>query len=122
MKKLSSILLLLLLLNGCVQKTYTKTVVFTLTVPHQYAPKTVGIRGDDSPLNWDQDVVMKAAANDSIYTATITFVTGYKHSMVKFTVNNEFELANENNRKVEFTDGSDTTYYSAVFNTIHSKK
>jgi PBP1b-binding outer membrane lipoprotein LpoB len=116
MKKLSSILLLLLLLNGCVQKTYTKTVVFTLTVPHQYAPKTVGIRGDDSPLNWDQDVVMKAAANDSIYTATITFVTGYKYTSVKFVVNDEFELQDQDNRRIDFSISSDTTVYRAIFN------
>jgi hypothetical protein len=104
--------------SSCVQKTYTKTVIFQLTVPSNYQPKTVGIRGDDKPLSWEQDIAMTAVVKDSVYTTTVTFVTGYKFTSVKFVVNEEFELQDQNNRRINFSNNSDTTYYSAHFNTI----
>lgn len=107
--------LLLFITNGCVQKAYKKTVVVTLTVPNMKDIKTVGIRGNGKPLNWDKDFEMKELVKDSIYTATATTVTGYKFAEIKFTVNGEFELKEQANRRLVFSEG-DTTYYNAIFN------
>jgi hypothetical protein len=102
------------LLNGCVQKTYRKTVVFTLTVQNIKNIKTVGIRGNGKPLSWDKDFEMKPLINDSVYSATATTITGYKFAEIKFTVNGGYELKEKPNRRLNFSD-KDTTYYNAVF-------
>jgi hypothetical protein len=102
--------------NGCVQKANKKTVVITLTVQNMKDIKTAGIRGNGKPLSWDTDFEMKEVIKDSIYTATATTITGYKFAEIKFTVNGEFELKDQPNRRVVFSEG-DTTYYNAVFNT-----
>ena len=116
MKKYSITLLSLLLfwLDGCVQKSYTKTVVVTLKVSNIKDIKTVGIRGQGKPLSWDNDFELKPVVKDSLYTATITAVTGYKIAEIKFTVNGDFELKEKPNRRVVFSD-KDTTYYNAIF-------
>lgn len=117
MKKYLIILisLLLLLLASCVQKSYTKTVLVTLKVSNMKDIKSVGIRGQGKPLSWDNDYEMKPVVKDSLYTATITTVTGYKFAEIKFTVNGDFELKEQPNRRVVFSD-KDTTYYNAIFN------
>ena len=117
MKKYPIILisLLLLLLTSCVQKSYTKTVLVTLKVSNMKDIKSVGIRGQGKPLSWDNDYEMKPVVKDSLYTATITAVTAYKFAEIKFTVNSDFELKDQPNRRVVFSD-KDTTYYNAIFN------
>ncbi len=107
--------LLLLCVASCVQKSYTKTVVVTLAVPDIKDIKSVGIRGQGKPLSWETDYEMKPVVKDSLYTATITAVTAYKFAEIKFTVNGDFELKEQPNRRVVFSD-KDTTYYNAVFN------
>jgi putative oxidoreductase len=115
MKKYSIIIMpLLLSMAGCVQKSYKKTVVVTLSVPNTKDIKSVGIRGEGKPLSWNYDVEMKPLVKDSLYTATITAVTGYKFAEIKFTVNGDFELKEQPNRRVLFSD-KDTTYYHAIF-------
>ena len=116
MKKYSIILISLLLfwLAGCVQKSYIKTVLVTLKVSNIKDIKTVGIRGQGKPLSWDNDFELKPVVKDSLYTATITAVTGYKFAEIKFTVNGDFELKDQPNRRVVFSD-KDTTYYNAIF-------
>jgi hypothetical protein len=116
MKKNSIILISLLLLSmaGCVQKSYKKTVVVMLTVPNSKDIKTAGIRGQGKPLSWDTDYEMKTVVKDSLYTTTISAVTGYKFAEIKFTVNGDFELKEKPNRRVQFAEG-DTTFYNATF-------
>jgi hypothetical protein len=104
----------LFLVAGCVQKTYKKTVVVTLSLPNKKEVKTVGIRGEGKPLSWDADLEMQPIVKDSLYTTTITAVTGYKFGEIKFTVNGGFELKEQPNRRVVFSD-KDTTYYNAIF-------
>ena len=117
MKKYQLILISLLIVFAisCVQKAYKKTVVITLTVQNMKNIKTVGIRGNGKPLSWDADFEMTPVVKDSLYTATATTLTGYKFAEVKFTVNGEFELKEQPNRRLVFSD-KDTTYYHAVFN------
>jgi putative oxidoreductase len=119
MKKItcSLISVLLLLTTSCVQKAYKKTAVITLTVSNMKDIKTVGIRGNGKPLSWEQDVELKELVKDSLYTANITTVTGYKFAEIKFTVNGEFELKDKPNRRVQFAD-ADTTFYNATFNIV----
>lgn len=100
--------------NGCVQKAYKKTAVITLTVAGMKDIQTVGIRGNGKPLSWGQDYEMQPVIKDSVYTATVTTVTGYRFAEIKFTVNGEFELQNQPNRRLELSD-KDTTRYNAVF-------
>ncbi len=112
-----SISILLLSATGCVQKAFKKTAVITLTVHNMKAVKTVGIRGNGKPLSWDYDLEMKELVKDSLYTATVTAVTGYKFAEIKFTVNGDFELKEKPNRRVQFDDG-DTTFYNATFDKV----
>lgn len=116
MKKYPIIVISLLFVSmaGCVQKSYKKTVVVTLSVPATKDIKSVGIRGEGKPLSWNNDIKMKPLVKDSLYTATITTVTGYKFAEIKFTLNGDFELKEQPNRRVLFSD-KDTTYYNAVF-------
>lgn len=115
MKNTLILLLSAAVLAGCVQKTYNKTVVYTLRVEGMKGIQSVGIRGTDKPLNWNADYTLTAVKPDSLYQATITYQTGYKFTEIKFVVNGQFELENAPNRRVVFSD-TDTTRYSAVFN------
>lgn len=108
-------LLLALFLTSCVQKTYKKTVVFTVDVSEIKNIKKVGIRGNDKPLSWDFDTEMKALKKDSVYQITLTGETGYKFTEVKFVVNDSIEFQNEDNRRIVFSK-KDTTYFNAKFN------
>lgn len=110
-------LILVTILWSCVQKTYEKTVVYTLEINGKKNIKTVGIRGNDKPLNWDNDYQLKTIKQDSLYQAIITYKTGYKFTEAKFVVDGEFELQNEPNRRIQFTD-TDNTYYKATYNNL----
>jgi len=52
------LLLLIVLTVSCVQKSYKRTVVFTLNVSGIKDIQKVGIRGNDKPLSWDNDMEM----------------------------------------------------------------
>lgn len=109
------VILLSLLLTSCVQKSYKRTVVFTLDASEINDVKKVGIRGNDKPLSWDYDTEMKEIKKDSLYQIIITGETGYKFTEVKFVVNDTLEFQNEDNRRVLFSE-KDTTFYNAKFN------
>ena len=109
------VILLSLLLTSCVQKTYRKTIDFTLDVSEIKNIKKVAIRGKDKPLSWAYDAEMKEIKKDSLYQITLTGETGYKFTEVKFVVNDVFEFQNEDNRRVVFSP-KDTTYFKAKFN------
>lgn len=109
--------MLILSATSCVQKSYKKTVIVMLTVANKKDIQTVGVRGEGQPLSWDNDLEMKAVVKDSLYTATVTAVTGYRFAECKFTVNGEFELKDQPNRRVNLSD-QDTTFYNAQFDVI----
>jgi hypothetical protein len=108
-------IIIALSVTSCVQKAYLKTVIITLTVSDKKEIEKVGIRGKGKPLSWNEDYLMKEVIKDSIYTATVTTMTPYKFGEIKFTINGEFELKDKPNRKIIFSEKSDTTYYAAVF-------
>ncbi len=99
-----------LLVTSCVQKTYKKTIVFTLDASEIKEVKKVGIRGNDKPLSWDYDKEMKAIKKDSLYQIALTVETGYKFTEVKFSINDNLEFNDGENRRVVFSE-KDTTYY-----------
>lgn len=110
-----TLFMLVIVFTGCVQKTYKKTVVCNLNVAGIKNIKTVGVRGEGKPLSWNSDLPLTEVVKDSLYSITLPIETGYKFIELKFTVNDGFELENENNRRIVFKDG-DTTVFNAVFN------
>jgi hypothetical protein len=107
--------LLALLITSCVQKSYKKTVVFTLDASKVKNINKVGIRGNDKPLSWDYDTEMMELKKDSFYEIKVTFETGYTFTEVKFIVNDSLEFKDQDNRRVDFSK-TDTTFYNAKFN------
>ncbi len=107
-------LFLIAITTSCVQKTYQRTVIFNLDVKGINNVYKVGIRGENKPLNWNQDLEMKIS-KDSTYTTTVTFETGYKFAQFKFVVNDNFEFQNQDNRRVYFNENG-ITVVDAKFN------
>lgn len=107
-----------LLMTSCVQKTIPQKVVYLLDVSGVKNIETVGVRGADSPLSWETDLPMTAVVKDSLYRAEVTYITGYKITEVKFTINGIFELQNQENRKIRFDEKQAMTEVKAVFNQI----
>ena len=111
-------LMLAVLLSACVQKTYLKTVVYTLHIPGTRPSASVGIRGNDKPLNWESDQKMSLNLSDSTYRAVVTYQTGYLFTEVKFATDGVFELAEQPNRRVLFA-ATDTTFYEGTFDKLN---
>ena len=107
--------LVMLLFTSCVQKSYNRTVVYTLDVSKLKDVKKAGIRGENKPLSWRSDLEMQEVVKDSLYTVTVTTETGQLFTEVKFTVNDDFELKEKPNRRVVFDKVGKTTKYDAVF-------
>lgn len=110
MKTNTAIFLLLMssLLTGCVQKTKTQKVSYLVNVYGLKNIEKVGIRGADSPLSWEEDLIMQPIVKDSLYRVDVTYETGYKGTEVKFTVNGIFELQNRDNRIIRFSESGST--------------
>lgn len=120
MKRISLLYVILfglLITNSCVQESYHQTVTVVLDVSDIPEVKSVGVRGNDKPLSWKQDFEMKPLVKDSLYTATFSGKTGLLFTEIKFVVNGDFELEDQDNRRVVF-DNSRKTIYNAKFNTI----
>lgn len=116
MKKNNLLLFLMFLLGvaSCVQPVFRKTITVYLEVKEKSNIQSVGIRGNGKPLSWNDDYPMTPVVKDSLYVARFTVVTGYKTGEIKFTVNGEFELKNQPNRLVQFSE-TDSMVYRAVF-------
>jgi PBP1b-binding outer membrane lipoprotein LpoB len=118
MKNLIFLSILTLFVASCVQKSYKRTVVLTLDVSGIKDIQTVELRGEGNPLSWNKDLEMKPIKKDSLYTVSVTAVTGYKFAEIKFVVNGKFELENQENRRIYFDEKSDTTFYNAKFDVL----
>ncbi|MCF6128284.1 hypothetical protein L1S35_01265 [Flavobacterium sp. AS60] len=77
MKTIIKTTMLLILMTGCVQKSYKRLVVVTLDVSKVKDVQSVGIRGEGKPLSWESDYPMQEVVKDSLYKAIITINTGY---------------------------------------------
>lgn len=107
---------MVLMFTNCVQKTKKQAVTLLLDVKGQKNISKVGVRGNNKPLSWDSDLEMKLG-KDSLYTVTFTSETGYTFTEVKFTINEDFELKEQNNRRIDFHPSGQTTY-KATFNEV----
>ncbi|RTQ45996.1 hypothetical protein EJV47_22825 [Hymenobacter gummosus] len=105
------------LLTGCVQPAADKTVVYLLDVSHRPDVRQVGLRGRDQPLSWERDLPLTPVVPGRLYRAVVTTRTGYLFTEVKFTLNGEFELPKQDNRRVQFA-ATDTTVYRARFDQL----
>lgn len=114
-KQFTVLLFLMFFTISCVQKTYKKTVVFTLDVSNVKDIKKVGIRGWDNPLSWNEDFQMQAIVKDSLYQATVTGETGRICTEFKFSINDKLELDGKENRKIYFDKNKDTTRVRFIF-------
>ena len=115
-------LVIMTVATGCVQKAYVRTVVFRVDVSRVPNVQSVGVRGADQPLSWQQDTPMVPVPDSAgLYTATVSARTGRLMTEVKFVVNGTFEFSssqNQENRQVRLprtTTGGDTVVYRAVF-------
>lgn len=102
--------ILFLLATSCVQKAYERKVTFLLHTEQLKNIEKVGLRGNNRPLTWQKDLEMTEVKKDSLYSVTVTFLTGYKFAEVKFVVNDEFELQEKDNRRVIFNENGETIY------------
>ena len=65
--------------------------------------KSVGISDNDKPFSWDNDIKMEVVKKDSLHKKTFERNTERLCSEIKFTVNDKFELKdNENQKKILF--------------------
>lgn len=115
--KLVLLVITLLSLSACVQKSSKKTVVVLLHVESIRDVHSVGIRGNTKPLSWESDLELTPLRKDTLYTAIFSLVTGYKFIEAKFTVNGQFELNEQENRRIIFGN-KDTCIYEAKFNVV----
>ncbi len=111
------ILLAIVSLTSCVQKTKKHSVTLLLDVSAIKDIKSVGVRGENKPFSWNEDVAMEVVKKDSLYKTTFTIETGRICTELKFTVNGNFELQDKENRKVYF-DKSGKTVYKAKFDLV----
>jgi hypothetical protein len=108
------ILLAIVSLTSCVQKTKKHSVTLLLDVSAMKDIQNVGVRGNDKPFSWDNDTQMEVVKKDSLYKTTFIIETGRICTELKFTINGNFELQDKENRKVYF-DKSGKTVYKATF-------
>lgn len=114
MRSFLSILCIVLMATGCVQKTRKATVVYTLALPDSVTASTAGIRGSDQPLSWREDLALTRQPGDSVFRIAVTYETGYTYTEAKFTLQNDCAREEDFSRRIVF-DKADTTYYRAVF-------
>ena len=118
MKRFTTLSVIALLgLTSCVQKTYTRKVTLILDVSGNKNIQQVGIRGENKPFSWNDDVAMQVVKKDSLYKKTFEINTGRLCTEIKFTINGEFELQDQEKRKVYFYENGETVY-RAKFNKI----
>ncbi len=114
MKKYILIIAVVFGLTSCVQKTHKRIVTVFVDVSKVKNIQTVGIRGADKPMSWNEDLVMEVVKKDSLYKKTFVINAGRMCTELKFTVNGNFEPSLQDNRKV-FYNQSGTTVLKAVF-------
>lgn len=119
---LSFLPIVLVLLMSGVQPTKIQTVTVQVTLPHKTPVSTIGVRGNDSPLNWDSDFAMKEVIKDSIYTAQFKINTGFKFTRIKFALNGDIELKDQDKRYILFDEKTTNTSYKAVYNLTQENK
>ena len=116
MKKLTTLALLLLLFN-CVQETQPKVITLKVDMRGIENIDNVSVRGNTTPLSWEESIVLEDKNNDSIYETIIELKSASYNIQFKFVKNeNEFELEGYNNRSIIFDYKPEKIVYLAKYN------
>lgn len=79
----------------------------------------MGIRGNTSPLSWNETFYMTDANNDGVYEGEIQLKSASYNIEFKFVNQNEnFELQDQPNRSIRFEYKPETIMYSTIFNNL----
>ena len=104
------------LLIGCVQETHQKMVYFRVDASSFPEAKSVGIRGNLSPLSWDATTALTDADGDGVFTGEVPFQTASDRLSFKFVMNDSvFELEGRDNRVLPFEYKPETLHYNTTF-------
>lgn len=121
-KAITYLSLSFIFLIGCVQKEHDKKVTFVVDTKGLENIKTIGIRGDFLPNQWNETVFLKDDNNDGIFQLTFKEKTAVNAINFKFVKNtNDFELKGLENRKLELNYKSEKITYKTTFNTTTSE-
>ncbi len=104
------------LFTACVQKTYKRTIEFSVDYKGNADVKTAAVRGNSQPLNWDENFALADAEGDSVYTGSVVVNTPYDFIEVKFVKNEDvIEMKGKDNRKV-ILNKNGVTVVTATYN------
>ena len=116
------ILVAITTLSSCVQEEHEKKVTLFVDMNAEENFESLGVRGDFLPNQWRETVLMTDENNDGIYEITFTENTAVHGISFKFVKNNnEFELQDQENRKLIFEYKPETIQYFTIFNNMNSK-
>ena len=116
------ILVAITTLSSCVQEEHEKKVTLFVDMNAEENFESLGVRGDFLPNQWRETVLMTDENNDGIYEITFTENTAVHGISFKFVKNNnEFELQDQENRKLIFEYKPETIQYFTIFNNKNSK-
>ena len=125
MKNTTHILILIfaLALTNCVQETHLKTVTFKVDMRQVESPSQVGIRGNFTENPWNDTLIMTDDDADGVFELTVEKKTAVNGIQFKF-VNafDQFELQDQNNRRIQFEYEPEIIVYETVFNNPQGKQ
>ena len=109
--------------SACVQEEHTKKVTFQVDMRNYDSIQNVSVRGQFTNPPWEVNVPMQDEDNDGVYEVTLEEQTGQSSVAFKFVRNeNEFELACQPNRSIQFQYKPESILYSAVFDDPEGKQ
>ncbi|MEL6918261.1 MAG: S41 family peptidase, partial [Bacteroidota bacterium] len=86
----------LLALSGCNAQDYK--ITFKVNMMSEQRPKTVGLKGNIAPLDWNKEYPMTDIDGDGIYETTITFNTAKRNLRYTYTADGHEELQGADKR------------------------
>lgn len=118
MKKIITISLLFLgVFASCVQKEHQKNVTFIVDTNGIDGIESLGVRGSFLPNQWRESYPLTDENNDGIYEVNFQEETAVNSISFKFVKNGfDYELKNEDNRKISFEYKPETLIYQTKFN------
>ncbi|SFR47675.1 hypothetical protein SAMN04490243_1955 [Robiginitalea myxolifaciens] len=112
-----TVLLALVLTTSCVQETHVKEIHFQVDTGSDESIGAVGIRGSLPPLSWNETIELSDPDGDGIFTGKVLVDTGHSSMSFKFVAEDgSYELANQNNRNLEFEYQPQVIRYSTIWN------
>lgn len=116
------LLIVLFVTYSCVQDKHPKTIHFKLNMKQIHSISNVGIRGNTSPLSWNETLLLTDVNGDSIYEGDIQLNSASYDIEFKF-VNQDtiFELQDQPNRSIRFEYKPEKIIYEATFNNPNSE-